>query len=60
MLRRAAYSTEEEREAELLATLLLTRIVQDSAEHVAADDLPTQGIRRRLENSLEHDGERHR
>lgn len=58
MLKRAAYSTEEEREAELLATLLLTRIVHDAAGPAAPDDSPAQGIRRRLENSLEDDGER--
>jgi hypothetical protein len=56
LLQRAAYSTDEEREAELLATLLLTRIARDASGLSASDDTRARQLRRRLVNSLEREG----
>jgi len=56
MLKRAAYSTAEDQEAEMLATLLSARITHHTAEAGSSDDPEAMEVSRRLVNSLEHDG----
>lgn len=58
LLQRTVYSTDEEREAELLATLLLTRISGDSAGPTSPGDLQASELLHRLVSSLEDEGER--
>jgi hypothetical protein len=56
MLQRAGYSTEEEREAELLASLVLKRTVGGPPRPEPQPlDTETVGVLRRLEASLERD-----
>ena len=54
MLKRAAYSTAEDQEAEMLATLLLARITHNTSEAGSSDDLEAMEVSRRLVSSLEH------
>lgn len=53
LLQRGAYATDEEREAELLATLLLSCIAHDSSVRAMTDDPRAREIQRRLAASLE-------
>jgi hypothetical protein len=57
LLQRAAYSSVEEREAELLATLLLTRIGRGVADSTSTTDPQAREILRRLVSSFEDMGE---
>jgi hypothetical protein len=57
-LPRTAYSTDEEREAEVLATLLLTHMSGDSAQPTPPGDLQASELLGRLVSSLEDAGER--
>lgn len=56
LLQRAVYSTDEEREAEMLATLLLARVTPDESEAIASDDPDEREVSRRLVRSLEQEG----
>jgi hypothetical protein len=57
-LARTAYSTDEEREAEVLATLLLTRMSGESASPASLGDLQASELLDRLVSSLEDEGGR--
>ena len=57
VLNRASYSTDEEREAELLASLILRQTVGGPPRpETRLLDIETVGVLRRLEASLERDG----
>ncbi len=56
VLKRAAYSSAEDQEAEMLATLLSARITHRTAEAGSSDDPEAMEVSRRLVSSLEHDG----
>ena len=60
ILRRAAYSSEEEREAELLASLILERTASALPRGTPPQDPAAAHLLRRLEVSLEGHGERER
>ncbi len=60
VLYRAAYSAEEEREAELLASLILERTASTLPPGTPPQDPATARLLRRLEVSLEGHGERER
>jgi hypothetical protein len=55
LLQRAVYSTDEEPEAELLATLLLARVTGNPPKYKSPDDPEAGGVLHRLANSLEHE-----
>ena len=54
-MQRATYSADEEREAELLASLVLDRLAGNQANDVRKLGSENLGILRRLEGSLEGD-----
>ena len=58
LLQRTVYSTNEEREAELLATLLLARITQSTPRPGSSDDSEAREVLHRLVSSLEDDDKR--
>jgi len=55
LLQRAAYTTAEEREAEMLATLLLARLNRDAPDHISSSDPQATEVSRRLIRSLASD-----
>ena len=56
ILKRAAYSTAEDQEAEMLATLLSARITHHSTEPGSSDDPEVMEVSRRLVSTLEYGG----
>ena len=57
VLRRRAYSTTDEQEAELLASLILERVARARSTPTATPDAETASLLRRLHASLEQPGE---
>ncbi len=57
VLRRRAYSTDDEQEAELLASLILERVARTRSPRTTVPNTETAGLLRRLHASLEQPAE---